>query len=117
MHLQGKIAASHSVEKVEADGELVTEAGINKLAEQFPRMKEREIAGGQFNPDVAKTKQQTVLLGYAIKTPGMIWSIFWEIAYFFHPVPAPRTGIEIRNHAKGPVRGTIQTLADRRSGD
>src|SRR5579859_5974879 len=62
---------------------------------------------------IAKTQQQAVFFWDAIETPCMIWSISGQIENSFHPMAAPRTRIEERNHSKRLLRRGAQAPSHR----
>ena len=43
MDLEREVAATHRVEKIEADGELVAETGMHRVAQQAARLIEDEV--------------------------------------------------------------------------
>src|SRR5258708_210528 len=112
MNLKGKVAATHRVKKVEADGELFAEARVDRLTQQFARMLEHEIDGGDLDFHVPEAQKQAILFRHAVKAPGVVWSSLGrEPADFFHPVAAPGSGVKVRNNAKRPVRRDAQSFA------
>src|ERR1700687_5107531 len=66
---------------------------------------------------VAEAKQKTILFRYAIKAPCVVLGVPRQVADFFHPLSAPRSGIEEGHYAKGPVRCILQPLQMLRPGD
>src|SRR3984893_5067512 len=81
------------------------------------RMLKYQVNGWDLYLHVAEAKQKTVLFRYAIKAPGVVLGLPRQIAYFFHPLSAPRSGIEEGHYAKGPVRCILQPLQMLRPGD
>src|SRR5438477_12943912 len=70
-------------------------------------MKKDQVNRRQLNSQSAKAKKQAVFFGNAIETPSMIRCILRQVAYLFHPMPAPRAGVEVRHHAEGPTRDCL----------
>src|SRR5258708_28577878 len=111
MNLKGKVAATHRVKKVEADGELFAEARVDRLTQQFARMLEHEIDGGDLDFHVPEAQKQAILCWHAVKAPGVVWSSLGrEPTDFFHPVAAPGSGVKVRNNAKRPVGRDAQAF-------
>src|SRR3984893_18315640 len=110
VHLKGEIAALHCVEKIEADGELGSKTRMHRFAEQLMRMLKYQVNGWDFYLHVAETKQKAILFRYAIKAPCVVLGLPRQVAHFFHPLSAPRSGIEEGHYAKRPVRRILQSL-------
>ena len=112
VHLKREIAALHRVQKIEPDGEFGAEAGVHCFAEQFARMLIDQVDGGQLQTNTVKVEQQAVLFRHAIETPGVVgWSV-GKAALAPHPLAAPRSGIEERNHPERAPRSLTQSPAD-----
>src|SRR5437879_2244520 len=70
-------------------------------------MKKDQVSRRQLNLQIAKPKKKAVFVGNAIETTNMIRHVLRQVAYLFHPMPAPRTGVEVRHHAEGPTRDCL----------
>src|SRR5258708_30528624 len=100
MNLKGKVAATHRVKKVEADGELFAEARVDRLTQQFARMLEHEIDGGDLDFHVPAAQKQPILFRHAVTAPGVGWSSLRpDPADFFHPLAAPGPGGRVQHNA------------------
>src|SRR5690242_19344380 len=118
MDLKREIAPADGVEKIEADGKLSAEPGDDGFAEQRLGMREDQVDGGDLDAKIAEAEQKTVFLGHAVEAPCMIGSVVdGNSADALHPVPAPRAGIEERNHAKGPLHNSCKAAAEDVSGN
>src|SRR6266536_3221302 len=74
------------------------------------RMLKYQVNGGDLYLHVAEAEQKTVLFRYAIKAPCIVLGLPRQVAHFFHPLSAPRSGIEEGHDAKRPVRGILQSF-------
>src|ERR1035441_3823196 len=74
------------------------------------RMLKDQVNGGDLYHHVAEAKQKAVLFRHAIKAPCVVLGLAWQVANFFHPLSAPRSGIEEGHYAKRPVRRILQSL-------
>src|ERR1700687_5668854 len=74
------------------------------------RMLKYQVDGWDFYLHVAEAKQKTVLFRYAIKAPRVVLGLSRQIAHLFHPLSAPRSGIEEGHYPKRPVRRILQSL-------
>src|ERR1700722_17533843 len=100
MDLQRKVSAAHGVQKVEANWKFGAEAGVDRIAEKFARVRKDQIDGWYLDALVAEAQKQAVFFRDTIEAPGVIGLTVRKIANFFHPVTAPGPGIEKRNDAK-----------------
>ena len=112
MHLETQVAATHRVEKIEADGKFVAETRMHFFAQQRAGLIKNQINGGNFQPRVAETEQQRIFLRHAVETPAVILRAAVEIANFLHPLAAPRRGIEEWHDAKRLRHCLTQTAPD-----
>ena len=71
-------------------------------------MKKDQVNRRELNLQIAKPKKQAVFFGNAIETPGMIGRVLRQVTYVFHPMAAPRAGVEVRHHAEGPARDCLE---------
>src|ERR1700676_1732685 len=74
------------------------------------RMLKYQVNGWDLYLHVAEAKQKTILFRYAIKAPCVVLGVPRQVADFFHPLSAPRSGIEEGHYAKRPVRRFLQSL-------
>src|ERR1700728_3401299 len=110
MDLEREVAASNGIEEVEANGKLRAEPSSDIEPQQFFRMREHEIDGGNLDTLVAECQQQTVLFRNTIEAPGVIGSaVGGQAAHAFHPVAAPWPRIEEGNNAKRAAHDCPQT--------
>src|ERR1035438_6524176 len=76
-----------------------------------------QVNGGYLYLHVAEAKQKAVLFRYAIEAPRVVLGFPRQVAHFFHPLSAPRSGIEKGHHAKRPVRRILQPAQMLHPGD
>ena len=81
------------------------------MARALVGVRENEIDRRHLDAYVSESEQQAVFLGNAIEAPGVVRFVTWKIANFFHPVAAPRAGIEVGNHAEWTLGNGIQPVA------
>src|ERR1035438_2240467 len=73
-------------------------------------MLKHQVNGGDFNLYVAEAEQKAILFSDAIEPPCVVLGIPRQVANFFHPLSAPRPGIEKGHDAKWSVRRILQSL-------
>src|ERR1035438_4676948 len=81
------------------------------------RMLKYQVNGWDLYLHVAEAKQKAVLFRHAIKAPCVVLGLPRQVANFFHPLSAPRSGIEEGHYAKRPARRILQSPQMLRPGD
>jgi len=79
---------------------------VDRFAEKLARVSEDKVDRGDFQaPPLVEGKQEGILLGHAIKAPGVIGGGMVQIADLLHPLAAPGARVKEGNHTKGAGHG------------
>ena len=117
MHLQAQVLPAHGIQEIEPDGEFRAKPRKILLSQKFPRLIQGEIHRRGFNPHSAVIQIQAVFLGNPVKRPGIVFLSGIQMAHLFHPLPAPNTGVKIRNQAEWPGGELLQPSTEPRAAD
>ena len=117
MDLEAEVAAADGVEKVEADREILAEAGLDRLAEDGAAMLENQVVGRQLEQNAFDFQQEAVFLRHAVEAPAVVRHFGVEPADVLHPLASPRGGVEERNDAERPGRSLFQSAQEGLSGN
>ena len=110
VHLQGQVLAAHRVQHVEADGELLAEAGVDAVAQQGTGLLQHQVQGRGLDERAAEVQQQAVFLGHAVKAPSIVAAVFRQFKVVLHPVAAPHARVKVGHHAEGTAGGLAQSF-------
>ena len=72
MNLKAQVAAAHGIEEIETDGEALSEACPNLLAQQFATVRQYHILRGELHQHTVQIQIEAVLLGDAVEAPSVV---------------------------------------------
>ena len=113
MHLKRKIATINRVQKVETDRKLIAKPGMYRITKQGARLVKHKIQRRDFKTLITEAQHQAVFLRNAVETPAEIFHVAIQVAYFLHPLTAPRRRVKKWNHPKWTRDGVAQSATDR----
>ena len=117
MHLKAEVTAPDGVEEVEADGEILSEPGLDDLSEHLAAAQKNQVLGRQLETHTFDLKQEAVLLRNAVETPAIVGNALVQVADFLHPLSSPDSRIKIRDEPEGLSCDLIKPHAQGSTGD
>jgi hypothetical protein len=112
MNLQAQVTASHGIQEVETDGEILTEAGPYLFAKHITAIHKYQVLSGELYQHTVQIQIKAVLLWHAVETPSVIHLLTGQVAYFLHPLATPGSGIKEGYHAEGLAGCAVHTLTE-----
>ncbi len=83
---------------------------MNPLSQKGAWLIEHGINGRDFDPNLSKTNIKAVFLRHAVKAPRKIGLAPVQAADFFHPLPAPYTGVKVGNQTERLMNQNLQGM-------
>src|SRR6185437_7195610 len=89
MHLAGEVRTAHRIEIVEANGEVASVPGGDRLSKHRVGFLPEEVVERALQRPDAIAQQDPVLRRDQLERPGIVWLLRWEAKLLFHPLAAP----------------------------
>ena len=100
MHLQTQVTSTHGIQEVETNREVLTEACFYRFAKQVLALQQNQVYRRYFETHTVHFKIKAVFFRHTVEAPAIVIISTIQVAHFLHPLSAPWSRVEERNHTE-----------------